>query len=88
VDGFADFANRQRPERAAIPNGGREDRHAHSEGHVAAGRLPHGPARRGRRRLSDRHTAYLKNSGKLEIAQYIANHESPAHEETLRPPAG
>ena len=22
-------------------------------------------------------TAYLKNSGKLEVAQYIANHESP-----------
>jgi len=25
----------------------------------------------------DRITAYLKNSGKLEVAQQIANHESP-----------
>jgi integrase len=31
-------------------------------------------------------TAYLKNSGKLEIAQQIANHESPRTTKALRPP--
>jgi hypothetical protein len=31
--------------------------------------------------------AYLKNSGKLEVAQHIANHESP-HDEALRPATG
>jgi hypothetical protein len=29
------------------------------------------------RLINSRITAYLKNSGKLEVAQQIANHESP-----------
>jgi hypothetical protein len=33
-------------------------------------------------------TAYLKNSGKLEVAQQIANRERPADNQTLRPPTG
>ena len=33
-------------------------------------------------------TAYLKNKGTLEAAQHIANHESPADDEALRPEAG
>jgi len=69
-------------------NGGRQDRHADPQRHVAAGRLPHDSAPRGRRQHQDpkigNHTfratgitAYLKNNGTLEAAQQIANHESP-----------
>jgi len=30
-------------------------------------------------------TAYLKNSGKLEVAHHVANHESPRTTQVLRP---
>jgi hypothetical protein len=33
-------------------------------------------------------TAYLKDSGKLGVAQQIANHEFAADDQTLRPPTG
>ena len=77
-----------RPGRAFVPDGGRQDRHAHRQGHVAAGRLPHDPAAdaagTGIKTRIGNHTfratgitAYLKNKGTLEAAQHIANHESP-----------
>ena len=34
------------PDGAFVPDGGRQDRHAHRQRHVAAGRLPHDPAAR------------------------------------------
>jgi hypothetical protein len=60
---------------------------AHNQSPRPAGRPPHHPSasETGWHRNADwqsylprnRITAYLKNSGKLEVAQQIANHESP-----------
>jgi hypothetical protein len=44
---------------------------------VAAGRLPDDSVARGRCWHAPGITAYLKNSGKLEVVQHFANHDSP-----------
>jgi len=41
------------PTLAYLAYGGRQDRHAHRQGHVAAGRLPHDPAADARHRHQD-----------------------------------
>jgi hypothetical protein len=62
-------------------------RQAYNQSPLPAGRSPHHPpaGESGRDRNADwqsylprdPHHGYLKNSGKLEVAQQIANHESP-----------
>jgi integrase/recombinase XerD len=71
-------------QRLSVSNDSTQVRPPHGKIHAPAGRLSHDPASREGRRYRDedwqsylscdRNHRYLKNSGKLEVAQHIANH--------------
>ena len=73
--------------RLSVSNDSTQVRRPHGRTHAPARRLPHDPRRAKAAGIETKignHTfratgitAYLKNSGKLEVAQHIANHESP-----------